>query len=237
MALGLFPPKVFPRQLRTAKTLVLALAVYPMMAAQLPAGQLAVGYWMILIPKEIFIGGVIGYLMGTLLWAFSSAGEIIDTQVGFEIGHIFDPMSDRPQGPIGSFYGQLGALLFVALGGFHVFLALLYESFSLWPPTSFFPTLSRETFDMTLGAGSSVLELGARLFLPIFGLLLLVELGIGFLNRISQQFETFYFSMPIKAILATLLIVLTLAHMIDLYRAELAERSNLTQHLDSSMRP
>lgn len=237
MTLGLLPAKIFPRQLRTAKAVALTLAVYPMMSDQLPEGQLAVGYWSILILKEVFIGGILGYLMGTLLWAFSTAGEIIDIQIGFEIGQIFDPMSDRPQGPVGSFYGQLGALLFVALGGIHVFLALLYESLVLWPPASFFPILSTELFDISLAAGASVLELGARLFLPIFGLLLLVELGIGMLNRIAQQFETFYFSLPIKAILAILLIALTMAHMVDLYRDQLGERSNLTQRLNSSVRP
>jgi type III secretion protein T len=237
MTLPLLPAKVFPRQIRMAKAIALSLAVYPMMSEQLPDGQLAVGYWTILILKELFIGGVIGYLMGTLLWAFSSAGEIIDTQIGFELGQIFDPMSDRPQGPVGSFYGQLGVLLFVALGGLHVFLALLYESLAIWPPASFFPVLSAELFDISLAAGASVLEHGARLFLPVFGLLLLVELGIGMLNRISPQFETFYFSLPIKAILAVLLIALTMAHMVDLYRDELGERSDLIEGLDSSMDP
>lgn len=237
LTLGLLPPKVFPRQLRAAKAVVLTLAVYPMLSAQLPEGQMAVGYWTLLILKEVFIGGVLGYLMGTLLWAFSSAGEIIDTQIGFEIGQIFDPMSDRPQGPVGSFYGQLGALLFVALGGIHVFLALLYESLALWPPASFFPVLTPALLDISLAAGASVLELGARLFLPIFGLLLLVELGFGMLNRISQQFETFYFSLPIKAILATLLIALSLAHIVDLFRDHLGERSTLIQRLDPAITP
>jgi len=237
MTLGLLPAKVFPRQLRAAKTIALSLAVYPMMSGQLPDQELAFGYWAILIAKEVFIGGVLGYLMGTLLWAFSSAGEIIDIQVGFEIGQIFDPMSDRPQGPIGSFYGQLGALLFIALGGLHVFLALLYESLAVWPPASFFPTLSPELLDISLGAGASVLELGARLFLPLFGLLLLVELGIGMLNRIAQQFETFYFSLPIKGALAILLIALMLAHMVDLYRDEVGLRSNLTQQMKSAIGP
>lgn len=237
MALGLLPAKVFPRQLRTAKILALTLAVYPMLSDQLPEGQLSVEYWGVLIAKEIFIGGVLGYLTGTLMWAFSSAGEIIDTQIGFELGQIFDPMSDRPQGPVGSFYGQLGALLFVAIGGLHVFLALLYESLLVWPPAAFFPTLSTEMFNISLEAGGSVLELGARLFLPIFGLLLLVELGIGMLNRIAQQFESFYFSLPIKAMLAVLMIALTLGHMVDLYRAQLTERSSLTQRLMSTAGP
>ena len=236
MALALLPAKVFPRQLRIAKSLALTLAIYPMLSDQLPDDELAVGYWSLLILKEVFIGGVIGYLMGTLLWAFSSAGEVIDTQIGFELGQLFDPMSDRPRGPVGSFYGQLGALLFIGLGGLHVFLALLYESLAIWPPAEYFPTLSPGLFDLSLAAGASVLELGARLFLPIFGVLLLIELGIGMLNRIAPQFETFYFSLPIKAIVAILLLALSLAHLVDLYRSEIGERSGLAQRLDSSMR-
>ena len=237
MTLGLLSAKVFPRQLRVAKTLALTLAIYPLMSEQLPEGHIPVDYWLILLVKEVFIGGVIGYLMGTLLWAFAAAGEAIDIQIGFELGQMFDPVSDRPKGPIGSFYGQLGALLFISLGGLHVFLALLYESYAIWPPASFFPTLSAELFDISAHASGSVLELEARLFLPLFGVLLLVELGFGMLNRVAQQFELFYFTMPIKAFLAILLIALMLAHLIDVFRDELGERSSLIQDLESAIVP
>lgn len=242
MTIGLLPHSVFPRQLRIAKTIVLSLAIYPLMLEHTSTGlqtsnSWAPIVWVPFILKEAFIGGLIGYLMGTILWAFASTGEIIDTQIGFQIGQIFDPMSDRPQGPIGSFYGQFGALLFVALGGIHVFLALLFESFALWPTTSFLPALPDEGLSLSIEAGATVLQLAAQLFLPLFGILLLLELGVGVLNRIAPQFEGFYFSLPIKAAVGILLIALLLSHMVDLYRGALHKTAQKVQQFNSQAGP
>lgn len=235
--LALLPVKVVPRQLRMAVTASLTLAVYPLLTAQLAESNPAIGEWFVLIPKEMLLGAAIGYLMGVVLWAFSTAGAVIDAQIGFDLGQIFDPLNDRPNGPIAAFFSQLAIYLFFAIGGFHVFLSLLSESMFLWPPTSYFPELSPAFRDLSISAGHSVLQLATRIFLPVFGLLLLLELGIGMVNRIAPQVETFYFSQPIKAVMAMLLLALVLAYQADAMRAELSASRGLVDTLDRTLRP
>ena len=63
------------------------------------------------------------------------------------------------------FWVRLGTVLFIAAGGLQVLAALLFESFRLWPVTSFYPSLSHFE-DFASGSIRTFMDLVVRLAAP-----------------------------------------------------------------------
>lgn len=216
--LPLLRPAVVPLHVRNGLMLVLAILAYPGMEAPFARIDWSLWQWAGFALKEVFIGATIGYTMAIALWALGAVGELMDVQAGFANAQIFDPFGGHAGGPFSLLMSQLGVLFFIGFGGLHVMLQLLYESLLLWPPASFTPELSKAFGDLAIGASGSVLEWAARLASPVIGALLLVDFGLGLINRAAPQFNAFYFSMPVKALVSLLVVALMLAHLVDVVR-------------------
>ncbi|MGH8237858.1 MAG: type III secretion system export apparatus subunit SctT [Steroidobacteraceae bacterium] len=227
----LFPPSFFPMLVRSTLTVALALAIYPHFAAdQLLVSQAPLA-WLALLGKEFLLGALIGFAVGVLIWVFEGVGAVIDVQVGLSNSLLFDPFGGHQGGPFAAFMVQLAVILFVCGGGLQVFVSLLYESFVLWPVASFYPRLD----SWIAGFGSeylgSLAQLLVQLAAPVILLLVLIDLGFGLLNRVVPQLNVFFFTMPIKGVLAALMIALYLSYLVDIVGAQLGELRTVLERL------
>ena len=237
MVLPLLKKTFVPRQVRMAFVLVLAMVAYPHAQAHFTVSGWDTGHWLLFMLKETFIGALVGYSMAIMLWAIAAVGDLMDLQAGFQNAQIFNPFGGQPGGPFGGLMMQIGVLMFVGYGGLHVFLQLLYESLSMWPPESFMPEIGGAAVrNFAIDASGSLLEIATRLAAPVIGVLLIVELGIGLINRAAKQLNTFFFSMPIKAVTAVLVLALMLAHLVDVVRADIGDSTRLLPRLDRVLR-
>ncbi|MBA3624372.1 MAG: flagellar biosynthetic protein FliR [Methylibium sp.] len=128
MVLPLLTRTIVPRQIRIAFMLILVLVAFPGLAVSFPKVDWNMWQWIAFVLKEMFIGGLIGYSMGMVLWALTAIGELMDVQAGYTNAQIFDPYGNHSAGPLSVLMSQLGVLLFVGFGGLQVFMQLLYES-------------------------------------------------------------------------------------------------------------
>jgi len=225
-----------PMQIRVALLLCLVSVAYPGMASSLASAEWGMGRWIGFVVKEVFIGGLVGYAAGMILWMLTAMGELIDVQAGLTNAQVFDPFGGHPGGPMSVLLSQIGVLMFLGYGGLQVFMQLLYESLLLWPPGAFTPDLSYPLRGFAIAASSSLLEGATRLAAPVIGVLLLVELGIGLVNRAAPQLNTFYFSMPIKSVAALLVLALLLAHLADAVRQHITGAEHLLPEIDRAWR-
>lgn len=232
MVLPLLTKAIVPQQIRIGLMIVLALVAVPGMAVPFAKIDWTMWQWSGFMVKEVFIGALIGYAMGMVLWILAAMGDLMDTQAGYTNAQIFDPYGGHPRGPISVLMSQLGGLLFVGFGGLEVFIQLLYESLLLWPPESFMPDLGNAFRDFAIATSGSLLEVAARLAAPVIGALLMVELGIGLINRAAPQFNAFYFSMPIKAVTSLLVLALLMAHLVDVVRQNINDSKRMLPALD-----
>ena len=236
LILPLMVKAVFPRQIRIGFLVVIVLVAYPHMAVNFSSTDWKLAQWLGFILKEAFVGGLIGYAVGLGLWALTAVGELIDVQAGMTNAQIFDPFGQHPAGPFSVLMSQIGVLLFLSFGGLHVFLQLLYESLLLWPPASFIPDISGSFKELAVATSGTLLEVAVRIAAPVIGILLLVELGVGLINRAAPQINAFYFSMPIKAITALMVLALLLTHLVDVVRQSVDESKLLLPKLDRVLR-
>jgi type III secretion protein T len=222
LTLPLFPKQAFALLVRNGIALSLLLGVYPMLDAQAPPAAWHAMQWIGFAIKEAFIGFILGYAMGAMFWVFQSIGDLIDNQIGLNNAQIFDPFGGHAAGPYSGFLLQFSVVVFVALGGLRVMSGLLYESYTLWPMYSFVPKL---TAGYEALAREGLQYKGAwtlTLVAPLIIVLVLAELAVGLINRVTPQLNAFYFSMPIKGTLALLMLAALASFWVDALRGAVA---------------
>lgn len=225
----LFPTSLFPTMLRGAVVVALSLYLYPHLAANIPP-MMSLLEWIGLVGKEVLIGALLGFAAGTLIWAFETAGALLDFQVGFSNSQYFDPFGGHEAGPMSQFWVRLGTVLFIAAGGLQVLAALLFESFRLWPVTSFYPSLSHFE-DFASGSIRTFMDLVVRLAAPAVLLLALIDFGFGLVSRVVPQLNVFFFTMPIKGALSAVMLALYLSYVSDIVATQLSDLGTSLQHL------
>jgi type III secretion protein T len=235
VVLPLFPQQDFPMMVRNGIALALLAGVYPMLAAQLP-GDLSPVAWIGFTIKESFIGFVLGYALGSMIWALESVGGLIDNQAGMNNANIFDPFGGHQGGPYAAFLAQTAVVIFVLFGGLPVLASLLYESFSLWPMNSFTPSLGPGYQALAVGGFQSLAAWTVSLAAPILIVLVVIELGIGLINRVASELNAFYFAMPIKAVTAALMVAVLLSFWIDVLHDHIGDLGQLLGKWDSAWR-
>lgn len=196
--------------IRNALILVSTLPILPLVAPVVVPDPVAAPVdFTLLIARELLIGVLIGFSAAIPFWAMDAAGFIIDTMRGASMAGVFNPLLANQSSPLGSLFSQLISVFFMIAGGFHVLLTALYRSCWLLPPgqvwqwkTGFIPLLSRQ-WDVTY-------NLALTFAMPAIVMMVLTDLGLGLINRSVQQLNVFTLSMPIKSLLALLMMIISL---------------------------
>lgn len=231
----LFSSALFPSLLRNAFVVTLVLGLYPHLAANLPVSEVNAGEWLLLIAKEVLLGMLIGAAVGAVIWVFESAGAVIDLQVGVSNGMLLDPFGGHVGGPFTALMTRLAVALFVAGGGLYVFVSLLYESFALWPVHSYYPEIGSRLIDVAKESAGSFAQMLVRLAAPVILLLAIVDIGFGLVQRVAPQLNVFFFTMPIKGVLAVLMLSLYLAYLADIVAGHSTQLQGILKVLHAAL--
>lgn len=192
---------------RNGVLLMLALFLSPIVG-EIP--DLSVPMLVMISAKEALIGVLLGLGFGIFIWAIQSVGDLIDFQTGAGNATFFDPVGGHQGGPTGGFLGWLVITLFVASGGLLALLGVIVDSYRLWPIASFFPDTGRVLEEFAIRQGDTLFLWIVKLAAPVLLILILVELSMGLIGRISPQLNVFIFSQPLKSLSATLMMILFL---------------------------
>lgn len=232
MMLPLLTSENMPPLVRNSFMVSLAIIAIPVAVNGVPLHSLGTLDWAPIILKELFIGISIGFCFGMVFWAISAAGNIIDTQVGMTLAQVFDPIQGHQASLHGSFLSQFAAWLFMASGAFLVFLDLLLSSYAMWPVTSYFPALHAVGMELFVGQFSYLMTALLVLAAPAMVVLLLIDLTFGLVNRFAPQLNVFTITMPIKAWLATWIILLMLGVYVEIVLDRLNDNRGLLDALN-----
>ena len=245
LALGLTLPRIIgafvmlplitqsnmPAMVRNSFLVSLAIVALPIAIASAPSAAMDTLQWPMMVLKELFIGIAIGYLFGLVFWAFSAAGTVIDNQVGMGMAQVFDPIQGHQVTLHGQFLSEFAMWLFMASGAFMIFLGLLMNSYAIWPPTSFFPDLPQAGMNLFIGQLGWFMSTLLVLAAPVMVILLIIDLSFGLMNRFAPQLNVFALTLPIKAWLATAILLLLLGVYIEILVGRLLDSEGLTDVL------
>lgn len=160
----------------------------------------------VLCIKELIIGLVLAYITIVFFSITTTAGHMIDTQMGLGLSGIFDPQSGTQVSPTGALLNLLMLIYFFSFNGHHMLLKIMYITFRKIPVGSFQINLSFinviiETFILTFA-------LSLSLMMPIIATALLIEIGLGIICRTVPQLNAFIVGIPVKILLGFIVLFL-----------------------------
>jgi type III secretion protein T len=197
---------------RNALIVVMALPIVPIQLAQ--AGELAAFSGAdlgMLALKEILIGLLIGFCVALPFWAIEMAGTVIDTVRGSSMDSVLNPLLGEQSSVFGILFSQIIVVIFFVSGGFNTMLLSLYVSYES------IPTLGdlklSEDFARFIGQQfQAMFELSVSFALPSIVVMFLVDTALGLVNRSAPQLNVFFVAMPIKSVMAVLVLALSMGY-------------------------
>ena len=180
LVLPLFSNELIPALVRNAIFVALAtitIVIQPETTAELSAAETS---WIVLFLKEVLVGVATGFLFGIYLWAFETAGMIIDTQVGISQAQIMDPISGHQTTLFGEFLGRLANYVFIASGGLMLLVGVLLESYIVWPIDQPLPSISNSGIRLFESEFGNYFRLTVLITFAIIGGHILHRRSVGF---------------------------------------------------------
>jgi flagellar biosynthetic protein FliR len=203
----IFSARSVPVRVRVALAMLVAICAQAGLADQ-PVIGLTDPQAMGVVVQQVVIGLAIGLAVRIVFAAVELAGEIIGLQMGLNFAGFFDPTTNQQTSAVGRFYGNSTMLLFVVLNGHLMVLQAVVASFETFPlGTGAFEAIERMRLHEL---GSVVFRYGLWIALPMIGMLLFVNIVLGFVSRVAPQMNAFAIGFPLTLTTGLLGIAVTL---------------------------
>lgn len=184
--------------------------------------ELSAAGLMLVLAKELLLGLLLGYAGAVVFWVAEGVGALIDNQAGYNNVQQTNPLSHASSTPVGNLLSQLAVCGFYLLGGMTVLSGILFESFRWWPLGSVGPAWPSILEDFVRAYTGRFLETVVKVAAPVMLALLMVDLGIGLLNKSASQIEPNSLAQPIKGVVALAMLSLLVGLFFDQARAALS---------------
>lgn len=152
------------------------------------------------------VGFVIGYVTTLIFSAIWTAGQLIDTQIGFGIVSVIDPQNSIQVPLMGNFKNILALLVFFVLDGHHTLIELIFGTYELVPLGE--GVVTDELSTIIIGLFSDSFLLALKIALPVFAITFISEVAFGILVRVIPQMNIFIVGIPIKIFIGLVTIMI-----------------------------
>lgn len=164
--------------------------------------------------KEFLIGFVIGYCANLLFVGIELGVNTFAIQMGLSADQALNPTSGGSSPVITQAYTFLATMLFLTLGAHQWLFSALYNSFHTMPVGYVF-NFSPELVGQIIIMVSQIFKIGLSIALPIFGILFITDVLLGFTSKMMPQMNIFMVSMPLKIYLGLLLSLIFMRPMAE----------------------
>lgn len=173
------------------------------------------GVLMPMIASELLIGGLIGLMARLYMLALMFMGSAIAMLIGFGGvgGHAIE--ENEPQPPLASIISISALLLLFAFNFHHEIIRALVASYHVAPVNLFFNPQAAlvDVTDTLAESFMVVLRLGS----PFIAYAILVNLTIGFVNKLTPQIPVYFISLPFVIAGGLILIYFGIGNLLSLF--------------------
>jgi flagellar biosynthesis protein FliR len=145
--------------------------------------------------REVLVGLCLGFLCRIFFYAITMTGDFMAISLGLSAAQMFNPHMGEQGNIIEQFYGVLGMLFFFMVGGHHIFIGGLVQSYEF---------IKVGALSFNVGPLGEVATMGQTLFLitvkmcaPVMVAILLSQIAMGLLGRAIPQINVLVTSFPV----------------------------------------
>lgn len=204
---GIGDPYVSPR-IRLLFALLIALAVTPLVAEQLPPLPESATLLALVILAEMVIGLFLGGLARLMMAALTTAGMVIAYMSSLANALIDDPSAAQQGSIAGSFLTMVAMLVIFTLDLHHMILRGVVDSYLLFEPGQPLPVGDFAAFVTQVVSQSFLLSM--QIAAPFVAVGLIFYLGIGLLARLMPQVQIFFVALPLQVTMGLVILLLVL---------------------------
>ena len=161
--------------------------------------------WLALI--EFAVGFALGLGVMTIVSGLQMAGSLIDAQIGVSLGSVFNPEFESDASLSGELLHQLGLVIFLIVGGHHLMVSALIDTFQTLPVG--YAWISPPAIEVLSDLVHQSLVLAVQISGPVMGMMAVVGLAMGFLGHTIPQINVLVVGFPVRSLAG--LVVLGLA--------------------------
>lgn len=209
-----------PPQVRIGLGVLLAAILIPWQPLPAEAEAIALFGFTLAIGKEVLLGTLAGFAAALTFGAVQVTGEAMGLGSGFSSSRIFNPTMGESGSAFNQIFIIIAMMYFLVIDGHHLFIAALQRSFQVIPLNGEFPFASLETL---IRMTAQLITTGVHLGLPVMAALILTDLTLGLLARVSPQVQVYFLGLPVKVGISLLALGLMFAvvfpYLANLYQS------------------
>ena len=208
-----------PISLKTAITIFMVVFLFPLLPAlQIP---LTVGTILLATLSELLIGFIAGLFLSIVFAILQLAGMQVSFVMGFTMASVIDPQTSISIPLMSQLLSLFGVMMILAFNGHHEMLLWIANSVELLPLGTFYPD-ERMLYQLS-HAITGMFVYGFILSFPVLAFSLLLDVVFGMLMKTMPQFNLLVIGFPIKIGVSFVVLIITLASMMLLFKQEFLE--------------
>ena len=168
----------------------------------------------VILFKEYLIGYAMGFCANILFVGVELGVNMFAIQMGLSANQALNPTSGGSSPVITQAYTFLATMIFIALGAHQWLFSAIYNSFKTLPVGYSF-TFSPELVGHIITITSQLFHIALSIALPVFGVLFITDVLLGFTSKMMPRMNIFMVSMPLKIYLGLLLSLIFIRPMAE----------------------
>jgi flagellar biosynthetic protein FliR len=150
-----------------------------------------------LIAKELAVGMMIGFSASLIFTGIQVAGHLLSMEMGLAIANALDPVTQQDVPIVGQFYLFIASIIFIYINGHQWLFSSIHESYASIPIGLDF-SFAKPITEQLIVFFSGLFTTAFSLILPIFEILILITVLMGFLSKVVPQMNVFMVVLPLK---------------------------------------
>ncbi len=198
-----------PRRVKVGFSLVVAFLLYRFVVPHYVLQYDTLLGYASLVIKEAMAGVLLGLSTNLCMYIMQFVGTLSDMDIGLSMVNFFDPVTRVSTGFTGTLYQYSLLLILCVTDMYQWILRAFVDSYELIPT-------GRIVFDMDSLFNSMAsfmtdyIVIGFRIFLPVFGVMLLLNAVLGIMAKIAPQMNMFSVGMQLKILVGLSVLFLTI---------------------------
>lgn len=197
-----------PVRVRLSFAFLMALLLFPVLGASVPAEPTGVGDLAGAVGREVLIGLMLGAILKLFMAALATTGEVVSIQTTISFAQTANPTEAAPSTTIGTFLSLLGLVLIMSTNLHHLFLGAIVRSYVLFPFGKAVHTA--DAAQLAIQTTGKAFALGVQLAAPVIVFALTFNIASGLVGRVMPQLQVFFIAAPLVVLLGLSVFALSL---------------------------
>ena len=215
VAAPLFSTYPIPTQVKVWLSALIAFILFPIIQANSSfITPTSVPALTLILFKEFTIGYAIGFCAKIMFIGIELGVNTFTIQMGLSADQALNPTSGGNSPVLSQAYTYLASMIFIALGAHRWLFAAIYNSFK-GMPIGYTLSFSSGLVEQIVIITGQLFSLALGIAIPIFGVLFITDVLLGFTSKMMPQMNIFMVSLPLKIYLGLLLSLMFMRPMAE----------------------